>query len=59
MYDNVDVDMVVKVLQQTAFSLWSLTGHAIHPLTGIQAHLSRFSFLYSTFFMPEGYLHLL
>lgn len=23
MYDNVDVDMVVKVLQQTAFSPWS------------------------------------
>lgn len=55
MYDNVDVDMVVKVLQQTAFSPWSLIGHGIHPLTRIQARFSRFLFPYSTFFMPEGY----
>jgi hypothetical protein len=55
MYDNVDVDMVVKVLKQTAFSPWYSNGHAIHPLTLIQARISRVSFPYSTFFMPEGY----
>lgn len=55
MHDNVDVDMVVSVLQRTAFSPWSLIGHAIHTLTCIQARHSRFSFPYSTFCIPEGY----
>lgn len=41
MYDNVDVDMLVKVLGQTAFSPLSLIGHAIHTLTRIQARSSR------------------
>lgn len=29
MYDNVDIDMVVKVLQQTAFSSLSEVTHSI------------------------------
>lgn len=54
-YDDIDVDMVVKVLQKTAFSSSSMIGYAVHTLTRIQARSSRFSFPYSTSFMPEAY----
>ena len=36
MYDSVDLGMVVKVLQQTALSTLSPTGH-LHTLTCVRA----------------------
>lgn len=54
-YDGMDLDMVVKVLQQTAFSPWCLFGHAIRILTRLQALFSRSLLLYSTFFLLGGY----